>query len=133
MTQQQLIVAILEVFPQVEGIYLFGSRAGGYARPESDWDVGLLFPHQAQPEPMTFFDGQVILTGKTGANLDLLNLRTVDTVMQFQVITTGQRIFCRDELACALFEMYTYSRYQYLQEERKDILSDILHRKSVYG
>ncbi len=55
------------------------------------------------------------------------------TDLQFQVISTGKRIYCVDETACGTFDMLTYSTYQRLERERKEIVEVIKERGSVYG
>jgi len=35
---------VLEIYPNAEGIVLYGSRIGGYARPDSDYDVLVIVP-----------------------------------------------------------------------------------------
>lgn len=55
-------------------------------------------------------------------NIDLINLRQVSTVLQKEVISAEQRIYCADDNAADEFEMLTISYYQKLNEERADIL-----------
>ena len=40
---------IVAHFPEVERIILFGSRARGDARPDSDWDFLVVMPSQQRP------------------------------------------------------------------------------------
>jgi hypothetical protein len=52
--------------------------------------------------------------------------------MRMQVISTGICLDAPDEPACREFEMYSYSDYARLNEQRKGILDDIRTRGSVY-
>ncbi len=44
--EDQVIERIVTHFPDVERIILFGSRARGDARPDSDWDFLIIMPSQ---------------------------------------------------------------------------------------
>ena len=124
---------LLKSWPGLKAIYLYGSRVAGGARPDSDWDVAFLVDHQTKIDPVERWSIQEKLAKMLGDNVDLLDLRSASTVMQFEVITSGKRIYCRDENYCAEFEMLTFSSYQWLNEMRKFILEDIRKRGSIYG
>ncbi len=38
---KELLVCVKEIYPQAYNVFLFGSRVGGWDRPESDYDVGV--------------------------------------------------------------------------------------------
>jgi predicted nucleotidyltransferase len=44
--EDQVVERIVTHFPDVERIILFGSRARGDARPDSDWDFLIIMPSQ---------------------------------------------------------------------------------------
>ncbi len=133
MTTELLKDSLLSLFPGLQGAYLYGSRAQGYAGSDSDVDLGLLWPFGKSPTAVELFGFANQLEDLLGASVDLVDMRQTNTVMQFQILTTGERILCLDEYACAEFEMVCYSMYQRLEEERKYIMQDILDRGSVYG
>ncbi len=114
------------------GIYLFGSRAQGRETAQSDWDVAFLTRYDQKLSVLERWKLQEKLAAKLNRDVDLVDLRSVSTVMQFQVLSTGCRIYCKNEESCGVFEMLTYSFYQRLQEERKDILSQIKETGQVY-
>ena len=119
--------------PELRGLYLYGSRLDpAYVRPDSDWDLGLLTTWPPLDD-LHRWKLQNALSDLAGAEVDLVDLQAADDVMRFQVIGYGERVFCADADFCGEFEMQVYSRYQYLEEERKGIIQDILERKSVYG
>lgn len=66
-------------------------------------------------------------------DVDLLDLRTASTVMRMQVISTGEYLASTDEAARREFEMYAYSDYARLNEERRNILKRISASGLVYG
>lgn len=55
------------------------------------------------------------------------------TVMRMQVISTGECLDAPNESARREFEMYTYSDYARLNEERREIVKSIAKRGFVYG
>jgi len=71
------------------------------------------------------------LTSTLNRPVDLINLRIVNTVFQFQILQTGSLIFTNDIYAIDEFEMLTLSYYQKLHEERSDILKEIISSKMV--
>jgi uncharacterized protein len=129
---KQISIRLLESrLPGLLAIYLFGSYATEFERPESDIDLAVLTDKQL--EPVTLWNVAQILSAELERDTDLLDLRSVSTVMRLQVVAYGERIYCTDKLAADLFEVMTYSSYAKLNEERKDILADIHERGSVYG
>ena len=58
-------------------------------------------------------------------DVDLVNLRRVNTVLQHEIIQTGRIIYMKDEYTIDLFEMIVMSLYQKLNEERAGILKEI--------
>ncbi|MEO8406979.1 MAG: nucleotidyltransferase domain-containing protein [Oxalobacteraceae bacterium] len=87
--------------PDLLGVYAFGSRVHGTARPDSDLDLAVLVAGYAQPLALWALSGD--LADVAGCPVDLLDLRAASTVMQYQIIMTGQRWWARDAQA-ALFE-----------------------------
>ena len=119
--------------PQLQGVYWFGSRAAGWHREDSDIDIAMLL-HPKAAKKMTglqMFSLQSDMTFELDMEVDLINLRQVNTVMQMEIIHTGELIFCADAYACEEFEMLTLSFYQKLNEERADIMTQILQTNRI--
>ena len=70
---------------------------------------------------------------RLGRNVALLDLRGTTTVLCAQIISTGRCLESREDQARAEFEMYAYSDYARLNEERRDLLRDIKERGLIYG
>lgn len=124
---------LLEYWPDLKAIYLYGSRATGQEQQGSDWDIAFLVGHDTKIDPVERWKVQEKLAASLNENVDLLDLQAASTVMRFEVITSGKRIYCGDDYYCGEFEMLTFSQYQWLNEMRKFILEDIRKRGSVYG
>ena len=112
-------------------LYQFGSQAKGSARPESDVDLAVLAHHPISA--FSLFELAQELAAQLHRDVDLLDLSAASTVMRMQVISTGKCLAAPDEAARREFEMYAYSDYARLNEERRDILKRISASGSVYG
>lgn len=116
--------------PDLLGIYAFGSRVHGSAQPGSDLDLAVLVAGYTQPLDLWALSGD--LADVAGCAVDLLDLRAASTVMQYQIITSGQRWWTRDGQA-ALFEAAILSEKTALDSARAGLLGDIRKRGNIYG
>jgi uncharacterized protein len=66
-------------------------------------------------------------------DVDLVDLHSASTVMRMQILSTGTCLIAEGEGARRAFEMYAYSDYARLNEERREILKGITTRGLVYG
>lgn len=131
MNDDALTEFVRQIIPDLIALYRFGSQTKGHARPDSDVDLALL-ARQPIP-PLRRFELAQELATQLHRDVDLLDLRTASTVMRMQVISTGECLASPDEAARREFEMYTYSDYARLNEERCDILKRISASGLVYG
>ncbi len=129
--RQTIIEMVLQKFPAVWAIYLFGSFEGPYATPDSDIDVAVLSPkplHNLQRWELA----QAIAT-QLWHDVDLVDLRRASTVLRQQVCSQGRRIYCGNVFETELFETHVLSDYVRLNERRRGILEDIKMRGAVYA
>jgi predicted nucleotidyltransferase len=101
MNQAAIIQNLQANLPNLLGIYAFGSRIHGTAQTDSDLDLAVLVAGYA--EPLVLWSLASDLADVADCPVDLLDLRAASTVMQYQIITTGQRWWALDAQA-ALFE-----------------------------
>lgn len=128
---ERLIQMIQSKVPQLLALYAFGSRIGGTAAAaHSDLDLAVLVAGYA--EPLTLFELAGELAEVAGSEVDLLDLRAASTVMQYQIITSGERWWAQDSQA-ALFEAAILSEKTALDTARAGLLADIQQRGRVYG
>lgn len=130
MNQQIILERVQDRLPDLLALYAFGSRIQGQANAESDLDLAVLVPGYA--DPLLLFDQAGELADDAGCAVDLLDLRAASTVMQYQIITTGERWWQKDDQA-ALYEVVILSEKTALDEARKALIDDIQHRGRVYG
>lgn len=128
----EVIQILKREIPGLKAVYLYGSRAGRESRPDSDTDLAYLAEGAALSAVDCFFLAQR-LADILRTDVDLVDLGTASTVLRFEIVGKGKRLFCADETACDLFEVLVFSMYQRLQEERKEIIAEILRKRSVYG
>lgn len=125
------IVSMLrDRLPGMLAVYAFGSRLQGTAGPDSDLDLAVLVAGYADPQELWELAGD--LEEVAGCPVDLLDLRAASTVMQYQIITTGQR-WWRYDVQADLFEAAVLSEKTELDSARAGLLADIGQRGSVYG
>jgi len=130
MNMEKIIELLQQRLPTLQAVYCFGSYATGHAGPQSDLDLAVLMPKAVDPVQLWALAGDV--ADLAGVPVDLVDLRPASTVMQFQVITHGQRLWAQG-LAAGLFECLVVSEKWALDAARDGVLSDILKDGRVYG
>lgn len=121
---------ILKEFPQLIGLYIFGSYATKTESEKSDLDLAILCDQKIDKQLLWNVSQKIAAAIKI--EVDLIDLLDASTVFAFQIINEGNVVFCKDNKKRAFFENKTDSMYLSLNERRKDIISDIKKRKGVY-
>jgi len=130
MNRDAIIQTLQARLPNLLAIYAFGSRITGTAQADSDLDLAVLVAGYA--DPLALFDLAGDLADVAGCAVDLLDFRAASTVMQHQILTTGQRWWAKNAQA-ALFEAAVLSEKTALDTARAGLLADIQQRGTVYG
>ena len=86
---------------------------------------------KGRADALTLFNLSSDLADLAGCDVDLLDIRAASTVMQYQILTTGERWWAVDYPA-DLFEIFVLREKIDLDERRAGILEDIRQRGSVY-
>lgn len=130
-TQRTSILRTLQSgLPQLLAVYGFGSRIRGDARPDSDLDLAVLVAGYADPVVLWELAGE--LSDGAGCQVDLLDLRAASTVMQYQVVTTGERWWSKDAQA-PIYEAAILSEKTALDTARAALLDDVRREGRIYG
>ncbi|GKS03374.1 nucleotidyltransferase domain-containing protein [Pseudomonas syringae pv. theae] len=116
--------------PDLLAVYLFGSQATGHANSESDLDLAVLVQGTLDPVALWRLAGEI--ADIVHLPVDLIDLRTASTVMQYQIITTGRRLWFKDESA-GVFEAFVLSEKTSLDCARAGLLEDIQKNGVVHG
>jgi predicted nucleotidyltransferase len=137
-TRRYGVNAIVEIVrrhhPDVQAVYLFGTHGTQDEWPDSDVDIALLLPVPSAKKAGSLAMG--VCRGELGSLLgkevDLINLRCVDTVVQSEILHTARELFVGDRMAADDFNILVMSLYQKLTEERAEIVREILLSGRVY-
>jgi predicted nucleotidyltransferase len=130
MNREAILQALQSRVPDLLAVYAFGSQVHGTAGPLSDLDLAVLVAGLADPVSLWGLSGD--LADLAACPVDLLDLRAASTVMQYQVITTGERWWAKDAQA-ALFESAVLSDKTELDTARAGLLADIQTRGVIHG
>lgn len=112
-------------------IILFGSFAKGTNRADSDLDLAY-FSHESLPDYERF-----TLAGDLAAcihrEVDLVDMKQIDTVFTMQIFEQGMPIYIQDENEFHRQRMRAYSMYATLSEQRATLIEAVRERGSVFG
>lgn len=112
-------------------IILFGSFAKDTVREESDIDLAYFSSKQLSSYDRFLLSNELALIG--GREVDLVDIKEIDTVFTMQIFAHGTPIYIRDENEFIRQRMRAYSMYVTLNEQRAGIINDIKERGSVFG
>jgi uncharacterized protein len=109
---EALIAAELGARTDVAAAYLFGSRARGTARPDSDVDLGIL--HRVAPAPTLLgqpFELQAALSSKLGLLVDVVVMSSAPVDLIHRILRDGRLIFEQDKSRRIAFEVKARNQY----------------------
>lgn len=116
--------------------YLYGSRATGYARADSDYDFAFIAPGPIEKAELDRMRDSLAarLPGDAGVDcVDCVDMRSIPLTLAAQVLESGIVLLKGDDFERAMLETRLMSMYANLNEERREILEDIARRGSVYA
>ena len=119
-----------ELFPEALGVWVYGSFADGYARRDSDVDIGIL-----PDRPVEWWDRHcraTELASRLHREVDLVDLSEVSDLLRFEALTRGIRVKARDPDAADRFEMAAVGMYMDLRDETAEWLAEIRVRGTVF-
>ncbi|MDA7628201.1 nucleotidyltransferase domain-containing protein [Verrucomicrobia bacterium] len=127
----QIAQTIHNQLPDFWSIYVYGSQASNKALPESDLDVAVLGPEKISRLKLSETAQSTGISLQT--QIDLVDLRSVPTDLQAQIVFKGKRTVLAEFNQVEIFEDFIFSSYARLNEERRFILADIQQRGSIYA
>lgn len=112
----QRVSAALATVEAVRVAYLFGSRAAGRPRPESDLDLAVRFDAGLDGRGRELARREVVarLTdalGPLGEKTDVVDLDLADSAVGFRAIRDGRCVLARDRAERVLLEARVARRY----------------------
>ncbi len=129
-TQHQLIQIINQKL-DTYFIILFGSFAKGTEQEDSDIDLAYFSKKQLSSYERFILAGQLAVI--SGCEVDLVDIKRIDTVFNMQIFAYGMPIYMADKNEYIRQQMRAYSMYVTLNEQRASVIESIKERGSVYG
>ena len=126
-----IVEVLVNKYPNLIAVYLFGSKVNKQDNKNSDIDIAVL-PKQPL-DNWELWETAQTLASKLYQDLDIIDLLKASLVMRSQIITTGVCLCSRDNKVRETFENYVYSAYARFNEERRAILESIQQRGNIYG
>jgi len=129
--ENDVILHLLQTrLPKLRAVYAFGSRIEGTARADSDLDLAVLVDGYA--DPLLLWDLAGECADLAGCPVDLLDFRAASTVMQYRILSTGQRWWASDSRT-DLYEAGVLSEKTELDTARAGLIADIQQEGQIYG
>ncbi|MBN2650800.1 MAG: nucleotidyltransferase domain-containing protein [Spirochaetales bacterium] len=100
--------------------------------PASDIDIAILLPYNNSNFNEKLLDLIFELSTATGREIDIINLRKANTVLQFEIIYNSICFLDIKKYERETFEMLTTSFYQRLEYERAGIIKEIKRSGRVF-
>lgn len=128
--QQRMIDTINERL-DTDFILLFGSFAKETGRDDSDIDLAYFSNNHLSSYERFLLSGE--LAAITCREIDLIDIKLIDTVFTMQIFEQGKLIYVKDNNEFTRQKMRAYSMYATLSEQRAPIIENIKNRGSVLG
>jgi uncharacterized protein len=126
---------IRQKLSNVLAIYVFGSRVTENTSKDSDLDLAVLVAGYADVVGLWNLSSEI--ASMTNCDVDLLDMRAASTVMQYQILSKGIRVWQSDRpsvaLEIGLYECAMLSEMTALNEARAGLISDIKKSGRIYG
>jgi uncharacterized protein len=130
-TDSDILAAVREELPEVRRVYLFGSRSAGNEGPGSDLDIAVVLSGPA--DPVRLWEASESIASRLDVDVDLIDLLAADTVLKYQIVSNGRRLFAVDPLEAERYEIFILNDMMELNEARAPLIADIVREGRVYG
>ncbi len=121
---------LTEQLPELIAIYAFGSQIKQTARADSDLDLAILTNGTIQT--LHLWQLANLLADQLNSDVDLIDLRAASTVMQYQLISTGELLYAK-AAQMDLFRCFVFSEKLDLDQSRQKTLKRIQQEGRVYA
>ncbi|MDM5332144.1 nucleotidyltransferase domain-containing protein [Ureibacillus composti] len=128
---QAQVIKKLKQHVNPDFIMLFGSFAKGTAHEKSDLDLAYFSNKQLLSYERFDLIGELALL--CGREVDLVDIKQIDTVLTMQIFEHGIPLYIHNENEFIRQKMRAYSMYATLSEQRAVVIDAIKERGSVFG
>ncbi|SES68517.1 hypothetical protein SAMN05216326_1023 [Nitrosomonas marina] len=116
--------------PDLLALYLFDNHAADKASSPGNIELAVLMSRNIDTIELSKL--KLCLANRFSHEIMLVDLRSLGVVLQYQIITTGRRIWTRDAQA-AIYESIILSEKTEFNMQRQYLLTGIVWKNSVYG
>ena len=96
-------------FPEISIAYIFGSAKYGYIKAGSDIDIAVLLDDNY--EKLLEFKIAADIEEAFKCKVDIVVLNTANPILTYEIFKTGNRLFEKDSLKRAVFEVNAFRDY----------------------
>ncbi len=113
---------------EVAAVYLFGSRARSMERPDSDYDIAVLFPDGVDALSRLDLTGiiQDRLSRHLDASADVVDLNGAPDILACQVLCHGRLLVCRNERVRIGYEVALRKRFMDFEHYRRIYTAEMI-------
>lgn len=118
--QIQMIISFLKSKMKLRLLILYGSYASGHATEKSDIDLAFLADDEIDVFESWYHWSSELASLMHVESIDLVNMKKIDTVFRFVIVSTGTVIFQDGN-----FDEYldlAYTQYLQFNDDRREIL-----------
>ncbi len=120
------IISLLDSRWGLDALWVFGSRATGNARADSDWDLAALF--KTKPDPVELLSARGEFEQLADAPVDVIDLDRASPVLAHQVVKQGQLVVENDRRRRVNFVAHVPGRYEDLRIIRRGAEQALVER-----
>lgn len=132
MMVEKIIDFLKSKIPDLQLIYLFGSRADGTQNADSDIDIAFVATN-LQLSAIQKWTIQQELAILLNCDTDLIDLDSASITLSHQILSLGKRIYAKEEFDYDNYELLIIKRFLDFQQTTKELREDIMKRGKVYG
>jgi len=114
--------------PSVNSVYVFGSRAGQGAGPDSDLDLAVILAPGMSAEERFWRRAELMedLAAELGMRVDAIDLAAAPPMLAQEILLTGRLLFCKDDDQRVAVEVKIRQEYEDIAPYRRYYRREVL-------
>ncbi len=131
---KKLIPELIERFPPIEVLYLFGSNARAAESGCRDVDIGVFLDSDGYVrDPLIDLNLGVYLQDSLGKEVDVVAMNRSSSIVQHEILRTGIRLFERNPASRAMLELNSFRDYLDVRHYQQRRFNGRLSRGVICG